>query len=287
MRHGRVCIVAIVLLVCALVPLKSREPPADSDVPFDLVQQHFIVAKGSIAGMHDLGLLIDTGTIPSMVDQRIAKKLGLRAQPSKLVAFGQTIDVNAAVLAGLHVGPLEPGEVPVFIGDLSYLRGALRYDIDGIVGLDILIRRSFGIDYKAHTLSFGPSERESAVAPMKVVWPFLTVELVVAGQSMQLLVDTGSRELVLFKSHMSPALMPVPWRGEVVIRHAAGLTSMQRYELHQVTLGDQHWDTLSGFVLDASTKEYPPGIDGVLGVMSLGGKRVRFDLERHELGWSP
>ena len=286
MRHGRACIVAIVLSVCALVPLKSRERPLDIDVPFDLLQQHLIVAKGSIAGLRDLSLLIDTGTIPSMVDQRVARKLGLRAQPSKLVAFGQTIDVNAAVLSDLRVGPLEPGEVPGFIGDLSYLRGKLSYSIDGIVGLDVLARRSFGIDYKAHTLSFGPSERESAVAPMQVIWPFLTVRMFVSGHSMQLLVDTGSRELVLFKSHMSPALMPVPWRGEVVIQHTAGLTRLQRYELHQVTLGDQHWDTLSGFVLDAPTKEYPPGIDGVLGVLALGGKRVRFDLERGELSWS-
>jgi hypothetical protein len=40
-------------------------------------------------------------------------------------------------------------------------------------------------------------------------------------------------------------------------------------------------------VLDASTVAYPPGIDGVLGVLALRGTRVHFDFQRGELGWSP
>jgi hypothetical protein len=71
-------------------------------------------------------------------------------------------------LAGLKIGPISSGEVPAGIGDLSYLQGAR---IDAIVGLDVLARASFRIDYKAHRLSFGPADRESAVAPMKIIWP--------------------------------------------------------------------------------------------------------------------
>jgi hypothetical protein len=40
-------------------------------------------------------------------------------------------------------------------------------------------------------------------------------------------------------------------------------------------------------VLDASTAGYPSGIDGVLGVLALGGTRVHFNFQRGELGWSP
>ena len=44
-------------------------------VPFDLLEQHLLVAKGSIGGLHNLHLLIDTGSIPSVVDEKVARKL--------------------------------------------------------------------------------------------------------------------------------------------------------------------------------------------------------------------
>ena len=186
-------------------------------------------------------------------------------------------------MSGLRIGPIEPGEVATAIGDLSYLQ---KTGIDAIVGLDVLARTSFRVDYKTRTLSFAPADRESAVVPMQIVWPFLTVKLFVGGHPMHLLVDTGSRDLVLFKSRMSASLLPIPWKGEKVIQYASGLAHLRRFELRQVTLGDQHWDSLPGFVLDAPMDAYPPDIDGVLGVLALGGTRVRFDFERGELGWS-
>ena len=282
MRRGHACVsVAVVASLCSLVSLKGSQPPAD--VPFDLVQQHLIVARGSIAGLPGLNLLVDTGTIPSVVDHRIVGKLRLRAQPSVFVAFGKSIQIDTATLSGLRIGALEPGDVSAGIGDLSYLQGTR---IDAIIGLDVLARKGFSIDYKAHTLSFAPSDRESAQAPLTIVWPFLTVRLFVAGHPMQLLVDTGSSDLVLFKSRMPAALLPVPWKGEKVVQYASGPAHLRRFELRQITFGDQRWDKLPGFVLDASTDAYPPGIDGVLGVLALGGTRVRFDFERGELGWS-
>jgi hypothetical protein len=81
--------------------VKGSQPLAD--VPFDLVQQHLIVAKGSLGPVHGLNLLIDTGTIPSVVDQRIAGKLRLRAEPSMFVAFGESIRINSATLSGLRI----------------------------------------------------------------------------------------------------------------------------------------------------------------------------------------
>jgi hypothetical protein len=128
--------------------------------------------------------------------------------------------------------------------------------------------------------------RKSATAPLEIVWPFVTVRLIVAGRPMQLLVDTGSRDLVLFKSHMAAWLLPIPWKGDKLLFHASGAARLFKYDLSQVTLGDGHWDTLPGFVLDAETDHYPSRIDGVLGVRSLGAIRVRFDFERGELGWT-
>lgn len=281
MRQGHARLwIAVVASLCSLAPLNGSQPL--SEVPFSLVEQHLIVVKGSIAGLRGLNMLIDTGTIPSVVDRRIARKLRLQTTPSELVAFGQKVQVSTASLSGLQIGMLQPGEVPAGIGDLSYLQAG---HIDAIVGLDVLARASFIVDYEKCTLSFAPSEREAALAPLQIVWPFLTVRLVVAGHPTQLLVDTGSRDLVLFKSRLPASLFPLPWKGDKVVNYASGPARLLKIDLRQVALGDQQWDHLPGFVLDASTQGYPDGIDGVLGVRALGGTRVRFDFEHGELSW--
>ena len=80
-RHAGAAIAAA-LSFCSLVTVHGDLLPAD--VPFDLVEQHLIVAKGSIAGLRGLNLLIDTGTTPSVVDKRVAKRLRLKGEPSML-----------------------------------------------------------------------------------------------------------------------------------------------------------------------------------------------------------
>jgi hypothetical protein len=278
-RHACVC-VAVVASLCSLAPAKGSDPPAD--VPFELVQDYLVVVKGSIGGLHGLNLLVDTGTIPSVLDQRIADKLRLRAVPSELVAFGQTVRVTSTSVTGLRVGAFEPGEVPARIGDLSYLRGSR---VDAIIGLDVLARTTFAIDYEARALSFARPDREAASAPLQMVWPFVTVRLHAAGYPMQLLVDTGSRDLMLFKARMPTAWLPIPWKGDKFVQHASGAARLFRFDLVHATLGTKSWQRVAGFVLDAPTQRYPDGIHGVLGVRALGCTRVQFDFERAEISW--
>ena len=282
MAHGRTYLSAVVAsLLVSGTPLRSAEPTAE--VPFELYQRHLIVTRGSIGPLNGRSLLIDTGTIPSMVDARIARKLKLKSESSTLVAFGRRVQIQSAVLDGLRIGPLQSGPVSAGISDLSYLEGVR---IDAIVGLDVLARKSFSIDYRTRVLRFAPAGREDSVAPLEVVWPFLTVRMTIAGQQVRLLVDTGSSDLVLFKTRMPTALSSAPWRGDKTVQYASGAARLLRVDLRQVGLGGHVWDTLRAWTLDRATAGYPEGIDGVLGVLSLGCQRVRFDFERGELGWS-
>ena len=157
MPHGRTYLSAIVASVLVSVtPVRSNETIAE--VPFELHQRHLVVTKGSIGRLNGLSLLIDTGTIPSMVDARIARKLHLNAEPSMLIAFGQQIPIQSAALEGFRIGSLHSGPVPAGIGDLSYLEGV---QIDAIVGLDVLARTSFSIDYQnARPRVFASRSRE-------------------------------------------------------------------------------------------------------------------------------
>ena len=286
MALGRTCLSAVVVsLLISGVPLRSAEPLAE--IPFDLYQRHLIVAKGSIGSLNGLNLLIDTGTIPSMVDGRIARKLRLQAEASTLVAFGQEVQIQSAVLDGFRIGSVQSGPAPAGVADLSYIETLLKgVRVDAIVGLDVLARTSFSIDYQARTLSFAPTGGEDTVAPLELTSPFLTVRLTIAGQPVRLLVDTGSSDLVLFKTRMPAGLSDAPWRGDKTVQYASGPARLRRLVLRQVGLGAQVWDTLPAWALDRMPDGYPPSIDGVLGVRALGCQRVRFDFERNELGWS-
>ena len=109
------CSAALVLL--SWTPLLSLETVAD--VPFALYQHHLIVTKGSIGSPNGLSLLIDTGTIPSMVDSRIARNLNVQAEPSMLVAFGQRVDVQSTILNGFRIGARQPGTVSAGVSEPS------------------------------------------------------------------------------------------------------------------------------------------------------------------------
>ena len=259
-----------------------RDLAAHAELPFELYQHHLIVTRGSIGPLNGLRLLIDTGAIPSVVDDRIARKLHLRAEPSVLVAFGRQVRVRSAVVDGIRVGSLQTGSIPVRVGDLSYLAG-IR--VDAVVGLDVLARTTFGIDHAARVLTFA-DRGEALIAPMEIAWPFITVRLMIAGEQVRLLIDTGSRDLVLFKARMPAALSDLPWKGDKTGQYASGPARLVRLELRRVGLGAQTWDKLEAWSLDRSLDGYPPEVDGVLGVLALGCKRVRFDFERGELGCS-
>jgi predicted aspartyl protease len=268
------------VLVCGQ-SLQSAETIAE--VPFELYQRHLVVTKGSIGPLNGLDLLIDTGTIPSVVDRRIARKLRLQTEPSRLVAFGQQAAIQSATIDGFKIGSLQSGPVPAAVGDLSYLEGV---GIDAIVGLDVLARRNFSIDYRTHMLSFAPGGQDKSVAPLELAWPFLTARMTVGGQQVRLLVDTGSADLVLFKARMPAALSNPPWKGDKTVQYAAGAARLLKLELRQAALGPDTWDKLPAWSLDRETAGYPPGIDGVLGVTALGCQRVRFDFEKGEFGWT-
>jgi Aspartyl protease len=218
-----------------------------------------------------------------MVDSRIARKLRLQAESSVLVAFGRQVTIQSTVLDGVRIGRLPAGPVPAGVGDLSYLQGVR---IDAIVGLDVLVRTAFSIDYQARLLRFAPAGREDSVAPLEVLWPFVTVRMTIAGQQVRLLVDTGSSDRVLFKTRMPAALSAAPWRGEKSVEYASGIARLRKLDLGHVGLGADQWDKMTAWALDRVPNGYPPGIDGVLGVVALGCQRIRFDFERNEFGWS-
>jgi hypothetical protein len=280
MKNVKPWMQAAAWLLLSAMSAAAQEPPAE--LPFKLAQDYLIVAQGSVGGLEQLNFMIDTGAVPSMVDQRMASKLGLAAGERQIVAFGKKVRVKGVVLPELRLGPLRAQSLQAGVGDLSFLAGAR---IDAVVGLDVLTLSSFEIDYRARKIRFGPAAPLGSAADLKVVWPFLTVQMGVQGVPVRLLVDTGSRDLILFEQRVRGRLPGLIVTGEKVLYHASGESHLKQVRPSVTAPGQSQWRSHPAYLLDASTEAYPPDIDGVLGVLSLGVKRVRFDFEHNTLSY--
>ena len=87
-------ILATLILLADRMPasdIPDRESaPAFSDatgtIRFDLYQGYFMVVHGSIGPLKNLNLFLDTGTTPTVLDSRLARKLNLQGAESTSIA---------------------------------------------------------------------------------------------------------------------------------------------------------------------------------------------------------
>src|SRR5262245_31153815 len=259
--ESRYTTMPLALLLC-LVDTSMAGTDRSYALAFKLREGYQVIAHGSIGPLEELNLLIDTGAIPSMLDSRIAKKLRLQSQEAATVAFGRRSRSLSAILPDVRLGPLHAATTVAHVGDLSFLDG---YRVDAIIGLDLLTRSSFSIDYDRRLLTFGSLVARDPSLHLEVTPPFLTVRVALGGRPLRLLVDTGSRDLVLFQHRMQGRLPALMIRGEKFVRHISGMSRLQRVSLPPLQAGGSTIAQLEGALSDAAMDHYPPEIDGVLG----------------------
>ena len=266
----------------------SEKPPATHaryEIPFKLYQDYLIVVRGSVGTIDELNLLVDTGANVTSVDRRIARKLGLKGQDHKLALLNQTARVERVVLPSLQVGPFRVESLPVLVQDLSFVDSVLGIRIDAVVGLDFLGQHSFAVDYESKKVLFGPIEAISLVVPFKTGAPVVTVEVRLNGQPVRLLVDTGTRNLLLFERQLPEGLRKLPTR-DIKQSFNSAATAFETKEIlvSKVQLGAVDRGLRRAFLTNDSAF-FDPSFDGTLGPASLGLKWIAFDFERGSFGW--
>ncbi len=166
-------------LVVAGVLLPGVLSAADrhTDVHFALYGGYTIVAQGGVGRLKNLNFIIDTGAVPSVVGQRVARKLGLVGRAEQLSVFNRNLEAQRVVLPDLVLGPLRARSVDVLVTDLSAFERALGVPIAGMIGLDVLGSSDFSIDYATKTLSFGRLEMPASVGsvPFETGQGYVTV----------------------------------------------------------------------------------------------------------------
>ena len=167
-------------------------------VPFHLYWGYLVLVEGSIGNVQKLHFLVDTGANPSVVDQKIAHTLGLAEKPARVTLSTSSVQTRLVVLPSLLMGPVRVESLPVLTQDLSYFQKALAYRVDAIVGMDVLRKSSFGINYRTKEMLFGPTGSLSFSAPFETDTPVVTIRMEFQNRQLRLVVDTGGPDLMLF-----------------------------------------------------------------------------------------
>ncbi|MGD0921694.1 MAG: retropepsin-like aspartic protease [Terriglobia bacterium] len=278
LKHG--------LLILASLLISQTLLAADGlvEVPFRLYRGYVIVVKGSIAGLDKLNFLIDTGAVPSVVDRRIAQKLKLSGNGQSLSVFSQSVQAQGVVLSDVALGPIRAERLPVLVRDLAFIEEGMGIHIDAMVGLDVLARSSFRIDYQSKKMIFGavePSEYSVVFEPRP---GYVLVQFEVEGQPLRLVVDTGAKDVVLFESRVHGRLASVRTAGAKTSANMGGESQLQEVRLPTARLGTTDLGNQKAYLL-ATSAQALPNFDGLLGVTALGVKRLAFDFDRQTISW--
>jgi predicted aspartyl protease len=272
-RSARSWIAAAAILITGEAASAAQLPVT----PFKLLSGHKIVVRGTIEGGHELNMLLDTGADCTVIDRRIVRRLGLPLLPHTVeyVAVGKVEKAPLAQVRDLRVGTISTS--------LACIAGTVPVDgIDMILGLNVLRTRNFAIDYDEHKIVFGPCDMHAASAPFEPDRTLVVIKAKVHDQTIRMLVDTGAASFCLFEDG------PRVWQYRRIadraasVPHMGGASRSIEVPLRALKMGPTEWKELTAVVVD---NPRPERWDAVLGVGSLGLKRIHFDFERRLLSW--
>lgn len=263
------------------VPSPSRT--RISEMPFNLYRGYLVIVDGRLGTLEHQNLLLDTGTSPSMIDQKVSAKLGLQGTAKDIALFNTKVTGQMVTLNDIEMGPLHPRNVQVMVADFSKVMDGLGTRIDAVIGLDVLGATSFTLDYQKHRIYFRATA-ERHVVPFTAGPQFITVNLQAGGRDLHLLLDTGTPHLVLFQQALR-RLDYDPTRVSGTGQNISGTVAYTTVILEKTRLGREEMGPQRVAVV-AGEETSRAGYDGLVGISLLRPKRLSFDFERQLIGWS-
>jgi len=246
-----------------------------------IYRNFLVVAEGQFGGVpKQQNFVLDTGTAPSIINERLVRQLGLATMPSTITGLGKTVPTQAAVIPEIALGPILAVSLPVRVQNFSRLEGDLGIPIAGILGLDVLSKSSFHLDYDKKELEFGDSYDEGI--PVFLANTGVAVAVVrLGGKAVRMLVDTGSDRVVLFGGNFTET-------GWLAVRHTSQSANslidqqmrIQEFSAFDITVGDRHFSKDRAYLIPGAAD---PVFDGLLGVRALGFRGLSYDPARRTL----
>jgi predicted aspartyl protease len=257
--------------------------PVPTRIPIRLYWDYLVLVEGSIGNLRKLTFEVDTGAYPSVIDQKIAQKLGLPEQSSRVNLSKTSLNARLLVLPSLVLGPVRVESLAVLAQDLSRFQKILGHKVDGIIGLDVLRKSSFAIDYRTREMIFGPIVPLTFSAPFDTEVPIVTIRARLQNRQLRLVVDTGAPDLMLFQSRV-PEAITLQLLGMETVSDVSGTFQRRKVRIPHAYFGKESIGTQFAFVLD-DHKDEGDDFDGVLGVRGLQFHKIALDFEQRRFWW--
>jgi Aspartyl protease len=264
---------------------QQTEPPfhLSMKLPVRLYKGYLVIVEGAIGDVHKLNFLVDTGACPSVVDQKIARDLKLPEQPERVNLWNKSVQTRQVVIPSLSLGPVRVESIPVLAEDLSFLQKALGIKVHAIVGMDVLRKSSFTINYKSKEILFGAPESLTYFVPFETDTPVVTVRIGFQDRRLRMVVDSGGPDLSLFRSRVSEPT-GLQALGTESVADAGGTFQRTKVRIPELHIGKQTVGAQMAFLVD-DRKDEGDDFDGVLGVGGLQFGKVAFDFENRRFSW--
>jgi len=271
--------------LCLASSVAAQEPV---EVPFRLIDGWAIVLEGTLGGIPHQRMLLDTGAVPSAINIKLAKQLGLFGFTQRISAVNRPANVERVRVPGIRVGVVNVNALDMNAIDLERIEQRLGTRLDAIIGLDVLGRRNFKLDYRRKKLVFDQSAAGADIISFEMKdeagGTYLLIPLESGGEKLQMLLDTGAKNLTLFAPRLRGVLRQLRVRGRDFNLTAAGQDPLVEVEMESLTVGPVIRRKQRAYVLNASEDELRE-FDGLLGPVALGASTVAFDFDRHAISF--
>src|SRR4029077_12529371 len=163
----------------------------------------------------------------------------------------------------------------MFVGKLAEYSDFAK-NADAVIGLDLLKLSNFSIELATKKIIFTgttPKAHESAVDRFS---DCLILEVRVQGHPVQLIVDTGVPDMLLYEERLHKRVPSLRMGSNVTDVIMGGRLKAKQTVLSGVSFGKGTRD-ITVLLLPSPSPEVLPGIEGVIGIAPLKARRVNFD----------
>lgn len=277
-------VVAVLSLLLTL-GLAAQEP---AEIPFRLIDGWAIVLEGTLGGVPHQKLLIDTGAVPSAINLKLARQLSLAGSSSELSLMNRSIHVERVRVPEVRLGAIAVDALDMVAIDFGRIEQALGTHIDAVIGLDLLGKQNFSLDYRRKRLAFGISavvtDPISFETKQEAGGTYILIPLESGGERLQILLDTGTKDLMLFERRLKGSLQHLRVLSQDFNLNPGGQDRLSEVEMQSVNVGQLFRRKLKAYVW-AVPEDHLRSFDGLLGPAAFGVTVVRFDFDRHAISF--
>jgi predicted aspartyl protease len=272
---------AVVLSLWFTLGSAAQQP---GQVPFRLIDGWAIVLEGTLGGVPHRRMLIDTGAVPSAINITLARQLGLSGPPSELSLMNRSIRAERVHVSEVRLGPVAVKSQEMVAMDLGRIERALGTRIDAVIGLDLLAKQNFSLDYRRKRVDFGKSASVIGAVAFETKHEaggtYILIPLESGGEKLDVLLDTGTRDLMLFEGRLRGSLRQLRTRAREFTLNAGGQDRITEVEMQSVNVGQLCRRKQKAYVW-ATPEDQLRSFDGLLGPAAFGAAVVGFDFDRH------